>query len=185
MMKRPIRRVLVYCGASTPRKQVYIDAARELGYYLADHGLALIFGGSGTGTMKILADAALSRGGKVIGVFTSELRGEILHKGLTESIVTKNLAERKTRMLELADAAVALPGSIGTLDELFDAAARKKIQPDLTTIPLGLLNTDGYYDLLIAFLEKTVTEGFTGEKYADLIVSAPDPETLFRRFRDA
>ena len=181
----PLQRILVFCGASMPRKQVYIDAARELGFYLADHGMTLIFGGSDSGTMKILADAVLAHGGKVIGVFTSELRSELLHKGITEAVVTKDLAERKSRMLAMADAAIALPGSIGTLDELFDAAARKKVRADLCAIPLGLLNTNGYYDALTAFLRHTAEEGFSKEKDVSMILSAPDPETLFKLFASA
>lgn len=176
-----IRAVTVYCGSHTPSEAIYTQAAQAFGEYLADHGITLIYGGSNVGTMKTLADAVLAKGGKVVGVFTKDLSEEIAHRGVTELILTENLAERKAVMLKRADAVVALPGSYGTWDELFDALALKKLRTG-HKLPVGVLNVDGYFDHLIAFIQRSVAVGYTSATYSQLLTVGATPEALFAAF---
>ena len=109
-----IKTAAVYCGSSEPLQQIYTEAAAELGRFLADNKITLVFGGSNCGTMKTLADSVIAANGKVIGVFPAELSQELLHKNLDKVYFSSDLAERKNKMFELADILIALPGSIGT-----------------------------------------------------------------------
>lgn len=177
---KEIHSVAVYCGSHTPKSPVYIQAAADLGSYIAEHGMTLVFGGSGIGTMKALADAALAKGGKVIGVFTNDLTREILHPHLTETVIKPNLAERKAEMIRLADALIALPGGLGTLDELFDAVVKRLLKRGGHRDPVGVLNVNGYYDSLLTFLDRSVLDGFTTTR--PLLVGRT-PEELFARLR--
>ena len=141
-----IQNVTVYLGSAEITDPKFRQAVIDLANFLAEHGMTLIFGGSSCGMMKLLADTMLARNGKVIGVFTKSLPGKFIRHDLTESVITENLAERKAEMLKRADAIVALPGSIGTFDELFDALAQKKL--GAITCPIGVLNVDGFFDPL-------------------------------------
>ena len=122
-----IQNVVVYLGSADIAAPQYRQAVIDLANYLADHDMTLVFGGSSCGMMKLLADTMLARNGKVIGIFTKSLPKKFIRHDLTEGVITENLAERKGEMLKRADAIVALPGSIGTFDELFDALAQKKL----------------------------------------------------------
>ncbi len=175
-----IRCVSVYCGSKTPADPAYDDAARELARILVEHGIGLVYGGSGIGTMKVLADAMLKAGGNVTGVFTQSLKDEYLHTGLTETVIAGSLAERKSKMIERGDALIALPGGFGTLDELFDAVARRKMHKGGHRKPIGLLNLNGYYDALLAFLAHAREVGYIAKEDADLIKSAPSPCELLK-----
>ena len=180
--KKParIRRVAVYLGAHGAEDRKYADGAATLGKFLADHDMTLVYGGSNTGIMKILADTVIENGGKAVGVFTRNLPEELLHRGLTETIIARTLAERKALMLARADAVIALPGSFGTWDELFDALALRKIPRGGIHCPIGILNLDGYYDHLLAFIEHSVRTGFTAPEYGKLLKSGRTVEELFR-----
>ena len=144
------------------------EAAAEFAKFIASHGMTLIFGGSNVGTMKTVADAALSAGGKVVGVFTTNLPMSLAHPGLTELVVTHSLAERKREMIERADALVALPGGLGTLDELFDALALRRVKNGGHKKPVGVLNVNGYYD-------QTLVSGRTPEELFDRLVGSLPP----------
>ena len=172
-----IRNVAVYLGSAESPVTEFRQAAIDLADYLARHGMTLIFGGSNTGMMKILADAMLQRNGRVIGIFTRCLPEKLLRNDLTESIVTETLAERKAEMLKRADAVLALPGSLGTFDELFDALAQRK----LGTIhcPICVLNVNGFFDPLFALLRNSVEAGFTSARTSDLLQYAQTPEEFF------
>ena len=146
-----MKAVCVYCGSSAGRRPEYAESARRLGGELVSRGLGLVYGGSSVGIMKVVADAVLERGGRVTGVIPEALvRKEIAHRGLTELHVTASMHERKMRMAELSDAFVALPGGIGTLEELFEAWTWGQL--GLHAKPCGLLNVAGYWDGLTAFL---------------------------------
>ena len=134
-----IKSVAVYCGSRTPMDEAYEEAAVGLAKFIAAHGMTLVFGASNVGTMKTVADAALAAGGKVVGVFTTNLPMSLAHPGLTELVVTHSLAERKREMIERADALVALPGGLGTLDELFDALALRRVKNGGHKKPVDLL----------------------------------------------
>ncbi len=174
-----IRAVAVYCGAHSVEDPAFGEAVVELGKFLAAHGMTLVFGGSNVGTMKLLADTVLAHGGKVVGVFTKNLTGELLHPGLTETVVTENFAERKAEMIRRADAIIALPGSFGTWDELFDALALRKVKRGGHKCPVGVLNVNGYYDHLLAFIAHSAQVGFTTRRFANLLKSAPTVDGLF------
>ena len=176
-----IKSVAVYCGSRTPTDRAYEEAAVGLAKFIAKHGMTLVFGGSNAGTMKTLADAALAAGGKVVGVFTTNLPMSLAHPGLTELVVTHSLAERKREMIERADALVALPGGLGTLDELFDALALRRVKNGGHKKPVGVLNVNGYYDQLLDFLIQTRNKGFSTNAAAQTLVSGRTPEELFDR----
>ncbi|MBO5724679.1 MAG: LOG family protein, partial [Lentisphaeria bacterium] len=126
MKKNNIQNVAVYLGSADIADPEFRQAVMDLANYLAENDMTLVFGGSNTGMMTLLADSMLANNGKIVGVFTKSLPERFIRHDLTEAVITENLAERKAEMLKRADAIVALPGSIGTFDELFDALAQKK-----------------------------------------------------------
>ena len=182
-----IKNIAVYLGATMPQNPIYTQAVAELGEKLAANNITLVFGGSREGTMTILADAVLSHGGRAVGIFTKSLPQDLLYPGLTETIITENLAERKATMLERADAVIALPGSFGTWDELFDALEASKIAMINNRPPkrIGILNLNGVYDGIAQLLAISVQEGFTSRKYANLLcVENSVDEILDKLLRD-
>ena len=175
-----IKNVAVYLGSADVHNQVFRQAVVDLANFLADHNLTLVFGGSSCGMMKLLADTMLEHNGKVIGIFTKSLPERLLRHDLTEAVITENLAERKAEMLRRADAIVALPGSIGTLDELFDALAQKKL--GLINCYIGVLDVNGFFDPLFELLQNSRNIGFTSERTLDMLRSGKTPEELFQKF---
>ena len=181
MKKNTIENVAVYLGSADIAAPQFRQAVIDLANYLADHDMTLVFGGSSCGMMKLLADSMLAKNGKVIGVFTKCLPEKYMRQDLTESIITENLAERKSEMLKRADAIVALPGSIGTFDELFDALAQKKL--GAITCPIGVLNVDGFFDPLFELLKKSMDVGFTSERAFSMLKSGRTLTELFEKFQ--
>jgi uncharacterized protein (TIGR00730 family) len=154
-----MRSVGVFCGSSAGNRPEYLVTARETGALLARRNLTIVYGGGRVGLMGALADAALAEGGRVIGVMPQMLIDqEVGHAGLTELHVVASLSERKVTMNELADSFLALPGGIGSMDELFEAWTWTQLS--VQHKPCALLNQDGYYDSLIEFLDLAVAEGF-------------------------
>ena len=176
-----MRNILVYLGATMPADGSYTRAVQELGEAIARHGMTLVFGGSKEGTMTILADAVLNNGGQAIGVFTKALPMNLLYPGLTQTVMTEDFAERKQEMFRLADAIIAMPGSFGTWDELFDALERLKVEiiHRRPVKPVALLNLNGYYDGVIALLQRSIQEGYTTKRYASLLYPASSVANLF------
>ncbi len=164
-----IKTAAVYCGSSEPLQQIYTEAAAELGRFLADNKITLVFGGSNCGTMKTLADSVIAANGKVIGVFPAELSQELLHKNLDKVYFSSDLAERKNKMFELADILIALPGSIGTWDELFDALAVCKISGGKVSKTVIALNINGFYEPLKQLLKNSETAGFSSAETAAML----------------
>ena len=151
--------VCVFCGARTGRIPAYAEAAAALGRRIGERGLALVYGGARVGLMGTLADAALASGAPVLGVLPRSLSSvEVAHAGLTELVLVDGLHARKARMTAESDAFVALPGGFGTLDELFEALTWAQL--GLHTRPLGLLNVDGFWDSLVATVDRQVVDGF-------------------------
>ena len=175
-----IQNVAVYLGSADVADPLFRQAVIDLANYLADHDMTLVFGGSNTGMMKLLADTMLSKNGKVVGVFTKSLPERLLRHDLTEAIITENLAERKAEMLRRADAIVALPGSIGTFDELFDALAQKKL--GLINCHIGVLDVNGFFDPLFELLQNSKDLGFTSGKAFAMLQRGKTPEELFQKF---
>ena len=179
-----IQNVAIYLASHIPKDKVYEKAVISTGEYLAKNGYTLVYGGSNEGTMKTLADTVLANGGKAIGVFTSGLPARMRRTDLTECYETETLAERKAKMLELADVVVALPGSFGTWDELFDALAISKMNRLFHDgpIPIGLINVNGFYDKLLDFINASIEAGITPRSCSNLLKSAPTSEKLMKLF---
>jgi uncharacterized protein (TIGR00730 family) len=171
----------VYCGSNPGRQPAYAEAARGLGAALVERGLGLVYGGASVGIMGVLADTVLQLGGHVTGVIPEALvQREVAHSRLAELRVTGSMHERKTLMADLADGFVALPGGIGTLEEVFEAWTWAQL--GLHAKPCGLLNVTGYFDGLIAFLDHAVAERFVKEPHRSMLIVSDDPSLLLRRF---
>ena len=153
------KRVAVYCGSTSGSDPVYLAEARTLGSAIAGAGLGLVYGGASVGLMGAVADAALAGGAEVIGVLPEILSGsEIAHRGLTRLEIVPTMHERKARMVKLADAFLMLPGGYGTLDEMMEIVTWKQLR--LHAKPCVLINTAGYWDGLLSFLDRAVAAGF-------------------------
>jgi uncharacterized protein (TIGR00730 family) len=169
--------VAVFCGSSTGRDPVHAAAARAVGNGIARRAWTLVYGGGQVGLMGLLADAALSAGGTVVGVIPRFLRTrEVAHEGLTRLEVVETFAERKQRMADLADAFLSLPGGIGTLDELFETLSWSQV--GLQRKPNALLNVAGFYDGLLAHLDRASREGYIRAPHRALLTIGSEPVTL-------
>jgi uncharacterized protein (TIGR00730 family) len=176
-------RVCVYCGSSTGRGQVYLEAATALGRLLAERGIGLVYGGASVGTMGAVADAVIAGGGEVIGVIPDHLAGhEIAHPGLSELHIVADMHERKARMAQLADGFLALPGGAGTLEELFEIWTWAQL--GLHDKPIGLVDVRGYYQPLLTMVDHMVAAGFLRPAYRDMLAVDADPARLLDGFAD-
>lgn len=176
-----MRRICVYCGSSMGRRPEFSAAARELAQVLVRHDLELVYGGADKGIMGVIADAVLEQGGKVHGVIPQMLVDkEIAHRGLTELHIVASMHARKTMMAALADGFVAMPGGFGTLEEIIEIVTWGQLR--FHDKPCGLLNTDGYFDHLLAYLDKASAEGFLRAENRDMLLSDADPAGLIRQF---
>jgi uncharacterized protein (TIGR00730 family) len=176
-----IRSVCVFCGASSGNDPGYAAAAAVVGERLAGRGIRLVFGGGHRGLMGTVADAALAAGGEVVGVIPRGLVDrELAHTGLTELRVVETLHERKALMEDLSDAFIALPGGLGTLEELTEVLSWAQLE--LHAKPIGLLDVGGYFDALDAFLDHALAEGFVAERHRRLLLRDTDVDALLDRF---
>ena len=172
-----IRRICVYCGSSPGKSQVFVESAQALGRELATRKIEIVYGGGRRGLMGALADAALAAGGRVAGIIPQSLvDAEIAHRGLTELQVVHTMHERKAEMTRRADAFLILPGAWGTLDELCEALTWAQL--GIHHKPCGLLNVDGYYDLLLQFLGHAVDEKFLKLEDRELLLVSGDLQDL-------
>ena len=175
-----LKSVCVFCGASPGARPIYHEAAAQLGRHIAERGLTLVYGGGAVGLMGVVADAALAAGGDVIGIIPQSLeRAEIGHKGLTRLEVVDGMHARKARMAELADAFIALPGGLGTLEELFEVWTWGQL--GYHAKPLGLLEVDGFYARLTDFLDHLVAERFVREQHRAILQVSASPAELLAR----
>lgn len=176
-----MRSVCVFCGSSPGANPAYSELARRTGRLLAGRGLVLVYGGGGTGLMGALADAVLAAGGHVIGVIPEALVAkEVAHRGLPDLRVVRSMHERKALMAELADGFMALPGGLGTFEELFEIVTWAQL--GLHAKPCGLVNAEGYYDHLITFLDQAVEARFVRPEHRALMLVEAEPATLLDRF---
>ncbi|MDD5029557.1 MAG: TIGR00730 family Rossman fold protein [Rhodoferax sp.] len=179
-----MKMVCVYCGSSVGRLADYAQGARALGQALLAQGLGLVYGGASIGLMGVLADTVLAGGGRVVGVIPLALaRKEVAHAGLTELIVTASMHERKTRMAELSDGFIALPGGIGTFEELFEIWTWAQL--GIHTKPVGLLNVAGYFDALITFLDHAAQEQFLKVSQRQMLLTDDAAPALLARMAAA
>lgn len=176
-----MKNICVYCGSSPGRLETYSDGARALGQALVARDLGLVYGGASVGLMGLVADAVLQLGGRVIGVIPQALeRKELAHKGLTELHITDSMHERKMRMAELSDGFIAMPGGIGTFEEIFEIWTWAQL--GFHAKPCGLLNVAGYYDGLTAFLDHAVAEQFVKPPHRTILLVEQQPDALLDRF---
>ncbi|WNB76101.1 LOG family protein [Methylomonas koyamae] len=176
-----IRSICVYCGSSPGRSEIYVAAARQLAAALVERNVRLVYGGAGIVVMGAVADRVLELGGQVVGVIPQALATkEVAHPGLTELHVTASMHERKMRMTELADGFIALPGGIGTLEELFEIWTWAQL--GFHAKPCGVLNIAGYYDALIRFLDHVAAEQFVKPQTRALLMVDTDPAALLERY---
>jgi uncharacterized protein (TIGR00730 family) len=178
-----LKRICVFCGSSLGARPAYKDAAVRLGELLAERGIGVVFGGGCIGLMGALADAALRKGGEVIGVIPeSLLRREIAHQGVTKLHVVETMHQRKALMADLSDAFIALPGGYGTLEEFTEAVTWSQL--GIQQKPCGLLNIHKYWDGLLAVLDHAVDEQFVRPENAQLVLVAQTPEWMLERLQD-
>jgi uncharacterized protein (TIGR00730 family) len=169
----------VYCGANAGVSPVYAEAARALGRALVDQNLALVYGGGKVGLMGIIADEVLRVGGEATGVIpTALVEREVGHTGLTRQFIVKDMHERKAMMASLSDGFIAMPGGMGTLEELFEMLTWSQL--GIHAKPIGLLNVDGFYDGLIDFIAHASEQGFIRPQHAALMMSESDPQALLQ-----
>jgi uncharacterized protein (TIGR00730 family) len=169
--------VCVYCGARHGAKAIYTEAARALGTAIGSRGWQLVYGGGKVGLMGEVADATLAAGGRVVGVIPESLKNlEVGHLGLDELHVVPTMHIRKQMMAERAQLFIALPGGIGTLEELYEVWTWRQL--GYHDQPIGLLNIDGYYDSLLRFMKHSVDEGFLSGPQNDVLQVGRDPEAL-------
>lgn len=175
-----IKSLAVFCGSSTGIDSVYIEHAKRFGEELANNNKTLIYGGAQVGCMGALADASLHSGGNVIGVIPQKLKAvEIAHDQLSELHVVNTMHERKSKMAELADGFVALPGGAGTLEEWFEVFTWSQL--GYHAKPCGLLNVNNFFDPLITMLDHTIEQGFMNKDYREMIIISPDPKELLEK----
>ncbi len=175
-----LRRVTVFCGSNPGTDPAFVAAAEALGTELVRRGIGLVYGGGAVGLMGVVADAVLAAGGEVTGVIPQHLWAkEVGHRGLTELLVVDSMHERKLAMADRADAFVALPGGVGTFEELFEVLTWTQL--GIHQKPAGVLDVAGFYGPLLGFLDRTVAAGFLRPAHRALLLDATDPADLLDR----
>jgi len=175
-----MNKICVFCGSSPGAKPEYARAAKELGATIARMGIEVIYGASDLGLMGIMAQGALDEGGKVIGIMPKVFDGKVDHPDLTELIIVDTMHERKAKMFEMSDAFIALPGGLGTFEEILEIVTWAQI--GIHTKPCGLLNISGFYDDLLKFLESAVEDRFIWKDHKNMLLFDSSAENLLKKF---
>lgn len=177
-----MKSICVYCGANAGVSPRYAEQARALAAALVEQNLALVYGGGNVGLMGVIADEVLRLGGEVTGVIpTALVEREVGHNGLTRQFIVKDMHERKAMMAQLSDGFIAMPGGMGTLEELFEMLTWSQL--GIHSKPVGLLNVDGFYDKLVGFIEHARDEGFIKPQHAALVRVNASPAALVQSLR--
>jgi len=177
-----LKTICVFCGSNPGVNGSYVEAAHHLGRLLAEENIGLIFGGGMTGLMGALADAVLAGGGQATGVIPDSMNvPRVVHEGVSELVVVDTMHTRKATMARLSDAFIALPGGLGTFEELFETLTWSQLgyQPK----PIGILNVDGYYDPLVQLIDHAVAHGFVTSKHRGIFKVDEDPAALLNKLR--
>ncbi|MET3131522.1 uncharacterized protein (TIGR00730 family) [Oxalobacteraceae bacterium GrIS 1.11] len=178
-----MKSICVYCGANAGASPGYAEAARALGRALVEENIALVYGGGKVGLMGVIADEVLRLGGEVTGVIpTALVEREVGHTGLTRQFIVKDMHERKAMMAQLSDAFIAMPGGMGTLEELFEMLTWSQL--GLHAKPVGLLNVEHFYDGLLGFIAHAQTQGFVRPQHAALMMAESEPGALLLRLKN-
>jgi len=173
--------IAIFCGSAIGTDSIFLDTAQKMGQTIAGQGKTLVYGGGRSGLMGVVADSALQAGGKVIGVIPNALVDrELAHPHLTELYVVKNMHERKTKMSELSDAFIALPGGAGTLEEIFEQWTWAQLGIHLK--PCAFLNVEGFYDDLLKFIQLTTAKGFTHARFSESIIASDSIDHILQQF---
>lgn len=174
--------IAIFCGSSLGTDQIFADVAQLTGETIAKQGQTLVYGGGRSGLMGIVADSALAAGGQVIGVIPQGLVDrELAHPGLTELHIVKNMHERKTKMSELSDGFIALPGGAGTIEEIFEQWTWAQLGIHLK--PCAFLNVQGFYDDLLKFIQLTTDKGFSKARFTDQLIHSASIEHILAQFK--
>lgn len=175
-----MKSIAVYCGANSGASPIYAEAARSLARAMVERNIALVYGGGNVGLMGVIADEVLRLGGEVTGVIPNALmEREVGHANLTRLFVVKDMHERKAMMAELSDGFIAMPGGMGTLEELFEMLTWSQL--GIHAKPVGVLNVEGFFDQLVGFIGHLQQEGFVREQHARLMMVESDPDALLMR----
>jgi uncharacterized protein (TIGR00730 family) len=178
--RRNMKRLAIYCGSATPRDPRFVEVAATVGRVLAERGIGVVYGGGRLGLMGAVADAAIAAGGEVIGVIPEALVGlEVAHQGCTALHIVPDMHTRKAMMTELCDGFITLPGGVGTMDELWEAASWAQL--GYHHKPVGLLNIGGFFDTLLDFNRVMVAEGFIRAQHQGILVADADLDALLAR----
>ncbi len=178
-----IKSINVFCGSRMGNSFIYEAAAKELGKILAFKNIKLIYGGGGIGLMRAVADSVIQHKGEVVGVLPHFFdKHEVAHENVTEMIIVDSMSERKEKMAELSDAFIALPGGYGTLDELFEVLVYSQLS--IHKKPVGILNTNGFYDALLQQLDRMRQEGFLYDIHQKMLIGETDPSILLEKICD-
>ncbi|MBV7536525.1 TIGR00730 family Rossman fold protein [Duganella sp. sic0402] len=180
MAKLVNKAICVYCGANAGATPRFAEQAKVLAKALVERNLSLVYGGGNVGLMGIIADEVLRLGGEVTGVIpTALVEREVGHTGLTRQFIVKDMHERKAMMAQLADGFIAMPGGLGTLEELFEMLTWAQL--GIHAKPIGVLNVDGYYDSLVDFIRNATQQGLVRPQHAELMLVDSEPDALLRR----
>lgn len=175
-----MRSVCIFCGSKNGAREEYRSSARELGELLVRYDIAMVYGGATNGIMGIIADTMMQRGGQVIGVIPTLIaERELAHKSISQLHVVASMSERKTKMIELADAFITLPGGVGTMDEMFEVLAFAHL--GVNDKKVGVLNVNSYYTKLLEFVRHSVQEGFVPPHVEGQIVVETQPHALLQK----
>lgn len=176
-----IKSVCIYCGSSLGNRPEYAEQAAVLSRTLVRNGISIVYGGARVGIMGVIADTTLAEGGKVVGVIPRALvEKEVAHQGLSKLHVVESMHERKALMAELSDGFIALPGGMGTLDELFEVLTWAQL--GFHSKPCGVLNVSSYYDQLLSFISMASSEGYIRPQHRDMLIVSDSPDELIALF---
>jgi uncharacterized protein (TIGR00730 family) len=179
-----IKKVCVYCASSNQSGEEYINCAKELGRILAENNISIVYGGGKRGLMGYLANSAMENNGKVIGVMPEFMvEREWAHKEISELIMVNTMHERKALMIKDTDAVIALPGGSGTMEELFEVITLKRLGMYIN--PIILVNTNNFYDHLLAFFERMVLDKFLDERHMDILSVIKSPDEILTAINNA
>ena len=175
-----MQNICVYCGSNPGNSPAFLKSAKSLARALTKRGLGLVYGGASVGIMGAIADEVLDGGGAVTGIIPHALaKKELAHEGLTELVVVNSMHERKAMMAEKSSGFIALPGGLGTLEEIFEVLTWAQL--GFHNKPCGLLNVEGYYDYLCRFLDHSVAQGFVGEAHQRMLLVDAEPDSMLDR----
>ena len=175
-----MKSLAIFCGSSSGNNNIYTTTTSEFGKLLVEKNITLVYGGGSFGLMGTAAHAVMSSGGKVIGIIPTILvEKEAAKKDITELIIVSSMAERKAKLMEISEGFLILPGGLGTMDEMFEMMTFVNL--GVHKKPCGILNTNGFYDGLIEFVDKMVSEGFLKQAVRDYIVHDSDPKILLQK----